>query len=61
MIFTPEDVKIFFIHPDGTETEITGFIVDEEISDNSKEEKLRERQSWRDSVKESGEVVFVVG
>ena len=23
--------------------------------------KLRERQSWRDSVEESGEVVFVVG
>lgn len=61
MIFTPEDVKIFFIHPDGTETEITGFIVDDEIDNNSKEDKLRERQSWRDSVEESGEVVFVVG
>lgn len=24
-------------------------------------EKLRERKSWRDSVEESGEVVFVVG
>lgn len=24
------------------------------------DEKLRERQSWRDSVEESGEVVFVV-
>lgn len=27
----------------------------------SMDEKLRERQSWRDSVEESGEVVFVVG
>lgn len=27
----------------------------------SMEEKLRERQSWRDSVEESGGVVFVVG
>lgn len=26
----------------------------------SMDEKLRERQSWRDSVEESGEVVFVV-
>lgn len=26
----------------------------------SVDEKLRERQSWRDSVEESGEVVFVV-
>lgn len=26
----------------------------------SKDEKLRERQSWRDSVEESGEVVFVL-
>ena len=25
------------------------------------DEKLRERQSWRDSVEESGDVVFVVG
>jgi len=60
VIFTPEDVTIFFIHPDGTETEITGFFVDEEINNNSMDEKLRERQSWRDSVEESGEVVFVV-
>lgn len=27
----------------------------------SVDDKLRERQSWRDSVEESGEVVFVVG
>lgn len=27
----------------------------------SMDDKLRERQSWRDSVEESGEVVFVVG
>lgn len=27
----------------------------------SMDEKLRERQSWRDSVEGSGEVVFVVG
>lgn len=27
----------------------------------SMDEKLRERQGWRDSVEESGEIVFVVG
>lgn len=27
----------------------------------SMDDKLRERHSWRDSVEESGEVVFVVG
>lgn len=27
----------------------------------SMDEKLRERQIWRDSVEESGEIVFVVG
>lgn len=58
MIFKAGDVKIFLIHSDGTETEVTG-LVDEEIN-SSKDEKLKERQSWRDSVEESGEVVFVV-
>lgn len=33
-------------------------LVDKKIS---MDEKLKERQSWRDSVEESGEVVFVVG
>lgn len=62
MIFTPEDVIMYFIHPDGTETEITGFIVDEgEINDNSKYDKLKERASWKKTIEESGEVVFVVG
>lgn len=33
----------------------------EKIAAEFIDEKLKERQSWRDSVEESGEVVFVVG
>ena len=60
MIFTADDIKITIRHPDGTGTEVTGF-ADGELTKISMDEKLRERQSWRDSVEESGEVVFVVG
>lgn len=76
MIFTPEDKELILSQyldwvdqvSDDLEDK-THFYPEEivhkvlELVENkiSMDEKLRERQSWRDSVEESGEVVFVVG
>lgn len=60
MTFTAEDIKVIIKHQDGTERELIGF-VDGDPTKITVDEKLRERQSWWDSVEESGEVVFVVG
>lgn len=76
MIFTKEDKELILIQylawVDQVSDEVedkTHFRPEEifhkvlELVENkiSMDEKLRERQSWRDSVEESGEVVFVVG
>ena len=75
MIFTKEDKEIILsqyldwvdqlseeledkthLHPEEIVHKVLE-LVDKKIN---MDEKLRERQSWRDSVEESGEVVFVV-
>lgn len=76
MIFTPEDKELilnqYLSWVDQVSDELEGkthFYPEEivhkvlELVENkiSMDEKLRERQSWRDSVDGSGEVVFVVG
>ena len=76
MIFTKEDKELIldqyltwveqvcedlgdknYFYPEEIVHKVLG-LVENKIS---MDEKLRERQSWRDSVEESGEVVFVVG
>lgn len=76
MIFTVEDKEIilsqYLAWTDQVSDELeekTHFYPEEivhkvlELVENkiSMDDKLRERQSWRDSVGENGEVVFVVG
>ena len=76
MIFTKEDKKLilsqylYWVNQVSDELEGKTHFYPEEIVHKvlelvekkiSMDEKLRERQSWRDSVEESGEVVFVVG
>lgn len=75
MIFTKEDKELIlseyfgWVEQVSAELEDKTFFYPEEIVQKvlelvekkiSMEEKLRERQSWRDSVEGSGEVVFVV-
>ena len=76
MIFTKEDKEIIlsqylaWVEQVSDELEDKTHFYPEEIVHKvleliekkiSMDDKLKERQSWRDSVEESGEVVFVVG
>lgn len=76
MIFTKEDKELIlsqylaWVDQVSDDVEDKTYFYPEEIvhkvlelveKKSSVDEKLRERQSWRDSLEESGEVVFVVG
>ena len=76
MIFTKEDKELILSQYLGWVDEVCeefgdkNYFCPEEIVEKvlelvekkiSMDDKLKERQSWRDSVEESGEVVFVVG